>query len=132
MIKYPMQCGNGHAYDAWFRSSDAFAKLRDGGHLCCEVCGSKQVSKAITAPRIGKGGDEPSQTEVPADAALEIVPAWLKAEDVGNRFAQVVRDMHSGQEEPRTVRGVATTEEIRSLTEDGYPIRPIQPVSEVN
>ena len=50
MIKYTLNCNNGHQFDSWFSDSDSFEKLREKGHLECAICGSKKVEKSLMAP----------------------------------------------------------------------------------
>lgn len=47
------------------------------------------------------------------------------SEDVGDRFAEVARKMHSEEIEHRTVHGRATAEEARALAEEGVPVQPL-------
>lgn len=55
MIRYSLKCSDGHSFDSWFNSAQAFDRLQGGGLLSCAVCGSADVSKAIMAPRIAAG-----------------------------------------------------------------------------
>ena len=43
MIKYTLNCKNGHQFDSWFSDSESFEKLRKKGHLECAICSSKEV-----------------------------------------------------------------------------------------
>ena len=38
MIKYTLNCKNGHEFDSWFSDSESFEKLKKKGHLECAVC----------------------------------------------------------------------------------------------
>jgi len=46
MIKFTLACDEGHEFEAWFSSSDAYDKQRDEGLVGCAICGSTQVDKA--------------------------------------------------------------------------------------
>lgn len=46
-------------------------------------------------------------------------------EDVGERFAQVARDIHEGDAQERPIRGTATSEEREALAEDGIEVMPL-------
>jgi hypothetical protein len=78
MIRYALQCENGHAFESWFADSGAYDKQAKRGLVNCPQCGSRKVEKAIMAPRLGgarKGGarpvDAPGEALVPEAAAPE-------------------------------------------------------------
>jgi hypothetical protein len=64
MIRYALICGDGHRFEAWFASSDAFAEQRQAGQVSCAVCGSATVTKALMAPSVASG-----RTKQPGEAA---------------------------------------------------------------
>jgi predicted amidohydrolase len=55
VIRYALICGDGHSFEAWFASSDAFAKQQKNGQLSCAVCGSAEIGKALMAPSLASG-----------------------------------------------------------------------------
>ena len=68
MIHYQLRCAAEHAFDGWFKDSDAFDKQAKAGFVECPSCGSTQVSRALMAPAIPKKG-RPARTKVvPAEA----------------------------------------------------------------
>ena len=78
MIRYALQCENGHAFESWFADFGAYDKQAKRGLVNCPQCGSRKVEKAIMAPRLGgarKGGarpvDAPGEALVPETAAPE-------------------------------------------------------------
>jgi hypothetical protein len=48
-----------------------------------------------------------------------------KTEDVGRRFPDEALKMHEGEIEHRPIRGIASPEEVQSLTEAGVEISPV-------
>ena len=58
MIKYTLNCKNGHEFDSWFSDSESFEKLKKKGHLECAICSSKEVEKSLMAPRITSDSQE--------------------------------------------------------------------------
>lgn len=56
MIRYALTCENGHEFESWFQSADAFDKLHDVGLVECAICGESDVRKKIMAPNISKSG----------------------------------------------------------------------------
>jgi hypothetical protein len=54
MIRYDLQCRDGHAFDGWFRDSAAFESLCQAGLVECPTCGGTSVSKRLMAPAVVK------------------------------------------------------------------------------
>ena len=52
MIRYALNCDQGHAFDSWFANSAAYDKQAKRGLIACPICGSLKVEKAIMAPRL--------------------------------------------------------------------------------
>ncbi len=55
MIRYSLRCSEGHSFDSWFQSADAYDKLAGAGMVSCAICGGSKVEKAIMAPRVRPG-----------------------------------------------------------------------------
>lgn len=75
-----------------------------------------------------KGDSVDIATTAPSDARMvEMVRALKRhlkhnAEDVGDRFAEEARKMHSGEVDERGIYGQATREEALSLHEEGIAV----------
>jgi len=118
----------------------------------CPLCGDRQITKQLSAPRLNlstsRGEREVSTstpavatspvTQTPAHDVTSLSPtqlqaAWLQAvqhvmantEDVGQRFAEEARKMHYGESEERGIRGQATPEQTRDLLEEGISVMPL-------
>ncbi len=52
MIRYALNCDQGHDFESWFANSAAYDKQAKRGLVACPVCGSAKVEKAIMAPKI--------------------------------------------------------------------------------
>jgi hypothetical protein len=52
MIRYALNCDQGHSFESWFASSSAFDKQAKRGLVTCPMCGSAEVEKAIMAPNL--------------------------------------------------------------------------------
>lgn len=52
MIAYDLECGSGHRFEAWFRSSADYDAQAVRGLLCCVTCGISDVRKAAMAPAL--------------------------------------------------------------------------------
>jgi hypothetical protein len=68
MIKYRLQCGEGHQFDEWFRSMSAYDERKTADDLCCPDCGDKNVAKALMAPTVGSTVGKPWQSDGPSCA----------------------------------------------------------------
>ena len=52
MIRYALNCDQGHAFESWFANSAAYDRQTKRGLVTCPTCGSAKVEKAIMAPRL--------------------------------------------------------------------------------
>ena len=52
MIQYALKCAEGHSFDSWFQSADAFDRLLRTSMVNCAVCGGTKVEKAVMTPRV--------------------------------------------------------------------------------
>ena len=131
MIKYTLNCDNGHQFESWFSNSDSFEKLKKNRHLECAICHSKEVEKSLMAPRINSDSVEKKETLISAQSALEKEIKALKhkikttATDVGENFSIEARAMHYGEKEEKPIIGKTTLDEARDLAEEGIPFVPV-------
>ena len=49
MIKYDLQCANGHLFESWFRSSSDYDMQSERGLASCLVCQSTELTKRLMA-----------------------------------------------------------------------------------
>jgi hypothetical protein len=82
MIRYALNCTEGHVFESWFQNSAAFDKQKKRGLVTCPICGSAKVKKAIMAPKLARTDVErPSAPTLPPpppsnpQAATPPVPA---------------------------------------------------------
>ena len=74
MIRYALNCDQGHTFESWFANSAAYDKQAKRGLVACPICGSAKVEKAIMAPNLAaKVGD--SGTADPRPPAQPLQPA---------------------------------------------------------
>ncbi len=129
MIKYTLECHDGHRFESWFSSSDDFARLEGAGHLSCAVCGDSRVVKSIMAPRVrtSEKTGPLSQPASPAEQAFKALKAKIEAEaeNVGDGFASEARKIHHGEAPERPIYGEARLDEAKKLVEDGIPVAPL-------
>ncbi|MBL6455722.1 DUF1178 family protein [Belnapia sp. T6] len=146
MIHYDLRCGAGHAFDSWFKDSEAFESQARAGFVECPVCGSKDVAKQLMAPAIPKKSRSRPKAEVPAPAVPPAeappaqavsgpVPAQLvallqrmrseiekKCDYVGRDFAEEARRIHRGESERGGIYGEASEAEAEALRDEGIEV----------
>lgn len=142
-------CSLDHAFEGWFASEEDFV-AQCGRHLVqCPMCGSSEVRKALSVPRLNlRGAREPAMarrqpgddthsgdTEAPkAERHGHTLEAlWLQlarhvmthTENVGERFAAEARRMHHREIPERGIRGQATAQETEQLLDEGIAVLPL-------
>ena len=130
MISFSLKCSEGHSFDSWFQSSEAFETLRAAGQLECAICGTADVQKSLMAPRVSTRDTSKgalSQPSHPAEQALADMRHKIESnsEYVGLKFATEARKMHLGDAPERAIYGEAKPEEAKALIEDGVPVAPL-------
>jgi hypothetical protein len=150
MIKYALQCDQGHGFESWFPDSTSYDTQAKRGFVTCPVCGSAKVEKQIMAPRVRTSeerrspeGHPPVPEAAPAQdmamlseeaqqmrAMIRELHAKVQAntEDVGERFADEARKIHYGDVEEKAIRGKASFEEAKALHEEGIGVLPLPPL----
>ncbi|NBB96583.1 MAG: DUF1178 family protein [Alphaproteobacteria bacterium] len=121
MIKYTLDCPQGHRFESWFQSGAAYDGLRGRGLVTCPDCGSADVTKAIMAPSV-KTAKRAAMVE-----KLQALRAEVEANSdyVGRDFATQARAMHLGDAPERAIHGEAKLAEAKALIDDGVPILPL-------
>ena len=134
-----LECGNGHTFEGWFASLDAYADQCAMALVACPACGDVHISKKLSAPRLNLGL---SRKVGPAEAELVALPdrtphnattAWMEmarqiianTDDVGNQFAQEARRIHYGEADARGIRGTSSPDETLELLDEGIAVMPL-------
>ena len=130
-----LQCAHHHAFEGWFASEHDFQSQLARGLVACPMCDDTAVTKLLSAPRLNLGVSDTMKSPVaePVAAGPSAHTEWLRmvrhvmahSEDVGERFAEVARQMHYGETQERNIRGKATPEETEALIEEGVPVLPL-------
>ncbi|MDH2327524.1 DUF1178 family protein [Cereibacter sp. SYSU M97828] len=124
MIRYSLKCANGHAFESWFASGEAFERLHGAKHVICPECGDTQVKKALMAPAVRQALSEPATDREKALAELR-AKVEANSEYVGTDFATEARRIHDGDAPGRSIYGEARPEDAKALIEDGIPVAPL-------
>ncbi len=134
MKVFNLHCAQEHAFEGWFASAEAFDAQLAGGQVQCPVCGSTSITKALSAPRLNLGAEQPQQRQATAMPTAEQMQAlFLKmareivasTEDVGEKFAEEARRIHYKETPERGIRGVTSREEADALEEEGIKVMPM-------
>ena len=133
MIRYSLKCENGHSFDSWFQSAEAFEKLLGVDMVTCAVCGAFNVEKAIMAPQVRMANKKDAVTgtlSAPASPAEQALIEMRKkiednSEDVGTNFAAEARAIHSGDAPERSIYGEAKIQDAKALIDDGIGVTPL-------
>ncbi|EEX08137.1 conserved hypothetical protein [Ruegeria lacuscaerulensis ITI-1157] len=139
MIQYALKCSNGHGFDSWFQSADAYEKLAKAGMVSCAECGCTSVEKAIMTPRVRTGrkaaaqlpqsapGSSAAAPQVEIERVLKELRAKIEANSdyVGRDFTREARKIHLGEAPERPIYGEAKLEDAKALIDDGVPVVPL-------
>ena len=134
-----LQCGNGHTFEGWFASIDAYTDQCARALVECPACGDARITKKLSAPRLNLGAvrkeeaTKPQPVAGPAIAPQNATAAWMEmarqvianTDDVGNQFAQEARRIHYGEADARGIRGTSSPDEALELLEEGIAVLPL-------
>lgn len=83
MIRYALACEQGHEFESWFASSDAYDKQRKRRLVACPSCGSTKIDKMLMAPQLKRtdrqrgsaGPPTPPADATPVEGPVPAEPA---------------------------------------------------------
>lgn len=123
MIKYDLNCKNGHGFEGWFSSSSDYDAQRVKRLVQCPECGTAKVEKAIMSPAVATGRKKDAML---ADIAGKIRKEISEnCENVGDKFADEARAIHYGEKPERGIYGRASQKEAAGLVQEGVSIAPL-------
>ncbi len=147
MIVFELICTEGHRFEGWFASGEAFERQRAGGLLACPMCSTASIEKLPSA-RIRRQGQRDAPGELPASHSAPRQLAEAKApkitldgvidhllrntEDVGPAFPEEARRIHYEESPRRGIRGTASRDDVEALAEEGIAVLrlPIPPAED--
>ena len=74
MIKYQLICDQNHEFEGWFQGSAAFDEQAANGLLCCPLCDSDQVKRALMTPNLASPKRRKSTDPSVVDPAPRVDP----------------------------------------------------------
>ena len=125
-----LRCAGDHGFEGWFASEDEFAAQAARADIACPLCGSTDIRRLPSAPRLNVGRHGAPAAESAEGTQMTLQSQWLRAvrhvmsstEDVGDRFAEEARRIHYGEVEERGIRGRASSEDAEALREEGIAV----------
>ncbi|MBW8640816.1 DUF1178 family protein [Hoeflea sp. WL0058] len=139
MIKFNLVCDSDHRFEGWFSSNDDFDKQSTAGLVCCPVCNSAKVEKALMAPSVSTAKKKDAAMQLAMNTAQSAAMTQLReavkkirdnSEDVGARFPEEARKIHYGEAEERGIIGQATLDDAKALVEEGIGVAPLPDLPE--
>ena len=130
MIRYDLICEFEHEFEGWFSSSADYDEQAKAGLLCCSICGTSSVEKAIMAPAVKTARKAAARAE-DAAKAMTAMAAKIRTEigknceNVGTNFAEEARAIHYGEKPVRGIYGSTTPKESEALKEEGIEAQPL-------
>ncbi|RJR18967.1 MAG: DUF1178 family protein [Desulfobacteraceae bacterium] len=123
MIAFDLQCSQGHIFEGWFASNESFEDQKLSGLVECPYCSDTMVIRIMPAVSVKKSAQRTDRAPGELDygrLALEVME-YIRTnfEDVGPRFTSEALKIHYGVAEKRNIRGSATSEEEKVLTQEG-------------
>ena len=123
MIRYNLICAADHEFEGWFSSSSDYDAQAKSKLLCCPVCATSKIEKAIMAPAIKTARKSEARAEDTAKAMTAIATKirgeiGKNCENVGTNFAEEARAIHYGEKPERGIYGSATPPETQALKEE--------------
>lgn len=127
MVRYSLSCADGHRFESWFQSANAYDDLAARGLLSCAECGSSKVEKALMAPTVSSGREDLAKPQHPREAMLAAMRRHVEenSDYVGLSFAAEARKIHAGESPERNIWGEAKPDEAKALLEEGIPVAPL-------
>lgn len=130
MIRYNLICKSDHEFEGWFSSSADYDEQAASGLLCCPICATSKVEKAIMAPSVKTARKTEARVENAAKA-MSAMAAKIRdgivqnCENVGPNFAEEARAIHYGEKPERGIYGSVTPPETQALKEEGIAAHPL-------
>ena len=147
MIIFELGCAHGHRFEGWFASGEEFARQQERSLVTCPICDDSHIERLPSARvSVTKGAArdnvppaEATEERVPANTTAEAavgLPAEARAklreivrntENVGRRFPEEARKIHYQEVPPRAIRGQASRDEAKELTDEGIEFTSLPP-----
>ncbi len=118
-----LQCAHQHDFEGWFGSEDDFQSQLSRGLVECPICGDRQITKQLTAPRLNLSTSRRErETAAPASADTPAATAQADTSATGGHVvpgtASSVTSMSTAQMQAAWLQAV---QHVMANTEDVGP-----------
>ena len=72
MIKYQLICDQNHEFEGWFQTSASFEEQAAQGLICCPICDSDQIRRALMTPNLVSPKQRSSKEPMPTELSPRI------------------------------------------------------------
>lgn len=123
MKVFDLFCPHDHAFEGWFASEDDYRSQQQRGLLQCPLCGSGDVRKGLSAPRLNLGARPPAApARAPAEPAVPAaqLPA-VQSEGRGGSLAPEQALQLQQMQQQLQAAWLRMSREIVARTEDVGP-----------
>ncbi len=128
MIVLNLSCGNRHQFEGWFASNEAFLRQADTRLISCPTCGDADITRLPSGPHVRRA----AAAAIVPSAEAAIAELARACENVGAQFPEEARRIHYQEAPPRSIRGIATVNEVKDLIEEGIAVLPLPVKDEVH
>ena len=145
MIIFELSCTHGHRFEGWFASGEEFARQQERSLVTCPLCDDAHIERLPSARvSVPKGAardnappaeateerspaDNSAAAGLPAEAITKLRELVRNTENVGRRFPEEARKIHYRETPPRAIRGQASRDEAKALTDEGIEFASLPP-----
>ena len=123
MIVLNLACANSHEFEGWFASAEEFARQAETRLVSCPYCNDLAITRLPTGPHVKRKAQQDGSK---ADELVEALAQMAQhSENVGAEFPEEARKIHYQETAPRSIRGIASSSEVKALIDEGIAVLPI-------
>lgn len=100
MVIFDLRCEFLHEFEGWFKNSEELLVQQQSGLLTCPFCDSSNVTKKVTASKVGRKSNAISSTATDSqrlERATDAIPSSLKSNELvtGEASAQKFAELQN-------------------------------------
>ena len=126
MIAFDFECSRGHKFEGWFDNLKSYEEQDKKNMISCPHCNDTNIKRILSpvamkvsslSDKEREGGNDPIDYRKLASEITRYIHDEF--EDLGADFTKEALKIHYGVAEERNIRGSATENEEKILTEEG-------------
>jgi hypothetical protein len=138
MIRFALTCDRDHRFDSWFRSGEAYDRLRLLKQVACPFCGSAEIAKSLMSPSVvsmsARTGPQSSDLTAADSARQDQQPAPISGQPPtpslgplapATQMEQALARMRREVEANSEYVGMNFAHEARAIHDGDAPVRAI-------